>query len=317
MNAIISTALSKLHGGIKASRVAQALARDVIRKSVLTTPPFDPFIIAKNLKLTITYAEIAAEAVLKDFDSDNPQIILAGSSVDYLGLGIRRRINFTVAHEIGHFAIRKAVSGFVPMSAFASEHEDEERLCNEFASELLMPWRCISQSLGSHELSPRSILKIADEYDVSLTALLTRAAKLWFPHFRAILWRRSKFGIRPHWAFPLNCTRAILCDTGNTSVERAFQSEQEEIGTSDLLINGERFRWKCISFKTGVHPDTVLTILYRSSLAARKLLPSARSKPNTVINVDTLNALAVQQVLPFPEKRTMHAARRRRDRKRT
>src|SRR5579859_726338 len=106
MTHIISTALSKIYGGTSAPLVAQSLAREVLKNSGLKTPPFDPFMIAKALKISIAYEPIAgAEGVLKNFRSPNPEIALAEPTCDYVSPRYRKRMNFTVAHEIGHFAI--------------------------------------------------------------------------------------------------------------------------------------------------------------------------------------------------------------------
>lgn len=78
------------------------------------------------------------------------------------------RLRFALAHELGHLWLR--INEWEPRS--------EERWCNEFAAELLMPSECILSHYGSAEQSLATINDLVRTYDVSRSASLVRLRRL-------------------------------------------------------------------------------------------------------------------------------------------
>ena len=82
--------------------------------------------------------------------------------------GCRQR--FTLAHELGHLLLHDHLP----------QDMDEERACNRFASAFLLPASGLIQRLGGqrHQLDPRELKLLKDEYGLSMAACLYRAADL-------------------------------------------------------------------------------------------------------------------------------------------
>ena len=91
----------------------------------------------------------------------------------------RPRQRFSVAHELGH-------TFFVPFSpatryrvpGTAHDSGIEERLCNLFATCVLMPEDCFYSDLSTRPLRPESVISLSDTYDVSVQAAAIRTAEL-------------------------------------------------------------------------------------------------------------------------------------------
>src|SRR5438105_1356893 len=96
----LAAALMKVYPNQPATRIVRSLAADVLRSTGLIKmgPPFDPFECARALKITVKYEEIEAEGVF--VDDKQPKIILKRPKS--VGGSAWRRINFTLAHELGH-----------------------------------------------------------------------------------------------------------------------------------------------------------------------------------------------------------------------
>jgi hypothetical protein len=187
-----SAALSRLYNGQSASSVVRSFALDLLLTSKLRNPPFSPFEFAKLLGIAIEYRNVAAEGIFVHGATTSPKIFLPPPSAFEADV-TRRRRNFTLAHEIGHYLIRRALTGFVPSSAFETESPEEEFLCDNFAAELLMPTSVMLVDVKKGT-DPLSLLFLTERYDVSLTALLCRANKLCKGYLSAIIWYRKGRG---------------------------------------------------------------------------------------------------------------------------
>lgn len=93
--------------------------------------------------------------------------------------GGRRR--FSIAHELGHYHIpkhRKFTPSCTDSDLRARGHDARqvEWEANDFAAELLMPWRLFSLDVDARDPSFESVLELAsrDFYDVSITAAAWR-----------------------------------------------------------------------------------------------------------------------------------------------
>ncbi len=103
-------------------------------------------------------------------------------SVSTLGGSTRRR--FTIAHEIGHFLLRKELldegtsTSFRGVSSNRSQVKEEEELANLLAAEILMPAMAIRRALTDQSISLSKLQSLARRFDVSQMALLRRAADI-------------------------------------------------------------------------------------------------------------------------------------------
>lgn len=109
-----------------------------------------------------------------------------GWAILYNPRGTPGRANFTITHELGHFALhssreRRAIEcsvsatfGQVDHTAYAAR----EREANEFAATLLMPADDFRAQISDAPLSLESLGRCSERYRVSLTAAALRAMVL-------------------------------------------------------------------------------------------------------------------------------------------
>ena len=237
----LCAALSKLYGGQDPYTIVRAFARDLVFTSKQQGPPFSPFLFARSLGLRVVYDAIDAEGLLMDGEHGValrepgvPRELFPSGEGGALDDGLRgpviklrerwsrsgrRRSHFTLGHEIGHFVIREALSGFVPMSMFALENPEEERLADEFAGELLVPKFWLRKDLKRLGLDPSALVSLADRYEVSLQCLLTSVTKLFGRgKVGTVIWEKVEGLYRAGWACPRSFGEMLLCDTGRTTV---------------------------------------------------------------------------------------------------
>lgn len=153
----------------------QKIIRDLSRELVLKAfnlgwsgPPYNPIELAKLLKIEVTPNEEIGDA----------RIIPVGSEklkIQYNPFQKEARINFSIAHEIGHT--------FFPDCGDKIRNREEvsegdlwelEFLCNIAASEILLPYAAFSEDANSKELSLNSLLEISNKYKASLESVFLR-----------------------------------------------------------------------------------------------------------------------------------------------
>lgn len=101
---------------------------------------------------------------------------------------VRRRQRFSVAHELGHYAMKShcehelqgaLLSGHNPhASSYARQRESQ---ANEFATELLLPYTELKPVLKGIDFKDdlfTSVEQLADRFDASMTATLKRVASI-------------------------------------------------------------------------------------------------------------------------------------------
>jgi len=312
----IVSALERRFGNIHPNTAVKRLATDLYLRFRLTGPPFNPFEYAKRLGISVEFGCIEAEGVLTntaalrrfnaeeqetDFTAapegmftDNPQsgprIVLRKPS-ESSHEGWERRRNFTLAHEIAHYVIRRAISAQMP--TFEVDDPEEEMLCNTFAAELLMPARLLCDDLKHHGLSPDPLIYLHDRYCVSLQSLLCRVTDLYHGSLIAAIWVRTQGQPNVAWASPFQFRRLVLCDTGETAIERAFRSLGTETSDDNLLRDGERMRFHVVAKRLSA-ASKILSILYRRSDFSRRRVPLERR-----LFVTTGPGVPVQMLLPL------------------
>jgi hypothetical protein len=303
----VSTALSKLYGGQEPKLIVKSLALGLLytHKTKLPGPPFSPFDYAKILDVAVEYADIEAEGVFIDHPKDGTRIVLRKQESN-VNKFRQRRLNFTLAHEIGHFVIRKALKDLIPTSALSTEDAEEEVLCNIFAAELLMPSVVIREDLENLGLDPETLITLCDRYAVSLQSLLCCVTRLVQGEMAAIIWEKDDNQYSVSWASRPKFRNIILCDTGDTTVERAFITGKQETGADTLMLNSQRMRWMSVSQKL-LGSFKALTIMRRSFLSPYRFLPvgeplTLAQPPSPVVPVST------QLLLPLETPRQLSAS---------
>ena len=149
------------------------------------------------------------------------------------------RARFTLAHEIAHTMIdppdRKAAT--VTLAGRKPSGEDElERLCDEIAVELLLPYGLFSRALGQEPVTIGKIFGLARQFDASLQATALRAGELSTAPVQVICWERSG---RSGYTVKAARGRDFLTGRGaeterslaeQTPIARAFRSKEIERG---------------------------------------------------------------------------------------
>lgn len=98
----------------------------------------------------------------------------------------RRRQRFTVAHELAHFLLPDAPSRWATGSAAA------EKLCDEFAARLLTSATELAHHAGDlHAFQPTTLITVAANLRLSLSATVTALNRLTWPENRTLLLIRS------------------------------------------------------------------------------------------------------------------------------
>lgn len=92
----------------------------------------------------------------------------------------RGRINFTLAHELGHYLLHRHLSpegmrcSSRDMGDWRSEHGQVEAQANKFASFLLMPLDDFRQQIRGQNIDMELLRHLSDRYEVSITAAILK-----------------------------------------------------------------------------------------------------------------------------------------------
>jgi hypothetical protein len=295
-----ATALEEVYPQRNCHTMARELARLLHREYAIAGPPFSPFKFAEKMGVPVRHADIEAEAVLANFDpvkmstfafsresaadedrsahtcpSDSSIVgIYSGRPAEIILRQRRRggtskfRENFTLAHELGHFVLRKELVVFIKSGevVLRPDDEEEEALCNSFAGELLMPREAIVKDLSSYGISPNAIMYLHRRYQVSLQAFLSRIERLFRGGIATAIWIMPSATEDPRieWCLRPEFRRAIPCFTGKTPLEVAFRRNAQVTGTLDMLVNGNRSRWRIVALRLpDSKPAKVVSVLYR------------------------------------------------------
>lgn len=206
-------------------------------------PPYDPRAAAERLGLRVEFQSVEAAGLL-DTDEANQARILIGLGADR-SPPTKERQTFLVAHELGHFVLRRELGPHVAPGFFATESADEEWLCNLFAREFLMPADTFGVRLRRDPGDPELLIGLSRLHGVSLQAGLVRAAELMrLSHkpFVAVLWSSSGEHFTKKWSVP----STGVSFQGNTSIiEAAANSDNETSGYRLLSLQGRSRRLWC------------------------------------------------------------------------
>jgi hypothetical protein len=227
---------------------ARGLAEGTRCRFPIKGPPYCPHEYAAALGIPVERRPIPTDGFLLDWPGPDARIILKdlGPAAD---VRQRRRQNFTLAHELGHIVLRKQLIGLLdPTTGYTLNDPDEERFCDKFASHLLLPDRSLRTDLQTAGVGPSALLAMCERYDVSLGALVRSAAAIAGPSsMMVVLWTLRAGRFKPQWFWPSRFARALLVDTGKSTVERAFSDGGEHMGRDQVLLQGRRESWQCAS----------------------------------------------------------------------
>lgn len=197
------SALAQLTGAQRPFDAALTLAESVAADCLLCMqPPFDPAQAALCSGLFVVERPYIDQAVLISYESllamDRKVGIPRCHSEDSpskgadLIIAVRSGINqytqrFFVAHELGHFHLRKAMEKASVEIDYKRSHEEEENLANWFASGILLNRYTLIPHLRSSGHNPKALEALAKQYQVHLEPFLD--------HVSMLAQRRLLFGL--------------------------------------------------------------------------------------------------------------------------
>lgn len=163
---------------------ARTRAEEIVAQFGIVRAPVDVESIAKKLGLRVVMADLGAD-VSGLLVSQKDDVSIVVNKDDHAH---RRR--FTIAHEIGHFALRHqfeggrrvhvdrgtAVSYRGPRAGLGIDRQEIE--ANQFAACLLMPARLVHAVAVGRALSDRDVERLAVKFNVSEQAMTIRLTGL-------------------------------------------------------------------------------------------------------------------------------------------
>lgn len=284
-------ALQAALGSASVSDSARKLALDLLFREAIRQPPVQPRRLAERLGIPVVYEEMGADGVLRGWP-EHPELVVRNIGGAFFK-SEQRRQNFTLAHELGHLVVRSYLASAKPALNFVVESRDEERFCDAFASELLMPHMMFVADVHQHGVSPRACLSLADKYEVSLTALLNRVSCFCRRghEFIAILWSFDDDARRPsvHWSAPTYARRVHLTDALLDYLRSAAATRKDEPGEQYLFDGKKRRLWR-LSSRLLADSRRMLTIGVRGDCPFEfKVEPRAIPDHSTVARRTTLS----------------------------
>ena len=154
-----------------------------------------------------------------------------------------RRQRFSFAHELGHLLLQKSEKSGTALKYRGHGHSDEEeRLCDQLAAEILMPRMAFYEDGWMEGWSLKSLRTLAAAYDTSLPATARRMVDLMPEEALMGVWKVSGDGSAAlHWphagktAFAVP-SPSILSNDRMELVYRAWNSFQVEDGSAPVRL---------------------------------------------------------------------------------
>jgi hypothetical protein len=163
--------LLKLHNRSDPVELIRELTRELVLRAYnlgWSGPPFDPIQLATILNLSVLPNENILDARIIPGRGDS-------LIIEYNPYQREARINFSIAHEIGHT--------FFPDCGQKVRNREEDKdtntwelefLCDIAASEFLLPYAEFTQEANAVPLSLQSLLDIANKYKASVESVFLR-----------------------------------------------------------------------------------------------------------------------------------------------
>ncbi|ECI2307723.1 ImmA/IrrE family metallo-endopeptidase [Salmonella enterica] len=137
--------------------------------------PIDPRVMAKKEGVrVIADSALSADSISGEFNFENGVPVIRYNPHDSL-----KRQRFTIAHELGHFALNHGHAFRDNKKNFSLNNFDlQEVAANKFAAELLMPEIAVRILVNKRKIT--DIEELARLFDVSVIAIKYRLEKLGF-----------------------------------------------------------------------------------------------------------------------------------------
>lgn len=251
-NLKLSPALAYATKGLSPEKWAKVQASYLLRKSNQISPPID---LKKILPLRKIDTKVTSKSQLNCSArlvpcQDKFKIVVCTERNETPLAKKRRR--FTIAHEIGHtYFFNLAHEPFVRLPGLERYSPSEERLCDMFASALLMPEELLLKKYHSYNTSHflRILYELHNEFDVSYGAMalrLIRHLKLWKGVLFACQWLPKEV----NWGADIDKSNSSLDD----QTWRLYWSViSEDISKKLYIPRPTKFRnyipsikWNCI-----------------------------------------------------------------------
>jgi hypothetical protein len=220
-------------------------------KDCRSTAPHDPWAIADHLRIPVCEEPLrGVDGYIARHGDDGLRIVLDDSAS-------RSRKRFTLAHELGHAVLARAHAKHLTLNLvrYRSNHGSptlqddpiEERLCNWFAAELLMPRTEVLLVLHQQPLSPELPLSLADRFGVSIHAAATRIVENTPKDLVGFgLWARTPWPVQK-WSVGLTLkasadrfddptNRASLAEVVVCSKKRLYRLRSRQVGRDQTLL---------------------------------------------------------------------------------
>lgn len=225
----------------------------------VSQPRLEPFLTARNIRDVTTDDTLKADGALVPVGSDFAtgfRMILRRDLPE-------GRINFTVAHEICHTFFYERVPE-IKFSAHC-EDEEEERLCNRGAEELLMPALDVRRQAKVKPVSFEALRDLAGQYRVSLPAMLIRLRNLHLWRAELVLWHEmtnGSFAVKRLWGGRMAEWRWL-----DAAIPRAALS-----ASSDKILGGHSFwvvetpkgpKFRPVVYEVARHRGDVLALVLK------------------------------------------------------
>lgn len=165
-------------------RRSDCLAQEHLNQAGLfPEPPIDVVDLARRLGVTDIRPAPLVEDGRLDVEADSVRILLRGD------LSPTRR-RFTIAHEIAHLVIGN--SDMRVARRAASPRDLTERLCDEIAASILLPYPWVASRYGSRPVSLSTVREMAQVGEVSMGAAVVRMKEVLGWHYSLLRWRRDE-----------------------------------------------------------------------------------------------------------------------------
>ena len=232
-----------------------------------------------NLEPFLTSRNITGVAIDDDLKADGALVPLGGDFGSGFRMVLRRglpegRINFTVAHEICHTFFYERV----PEIKFASHavDQEEERLCNCGAEEILMPAPDVKRHAKDRPVSLDVLQMMAAHYRVSSPAMFIRLRRLRLWRAELVAWHQmtnGAFAVKRVWG-----GRMVDWQWMEPEIPRRALS-----APADSLISGGTFwfvgprecpRTRAVDYQAKRHGNDVLAlVLHKHKKSSRPVMP--------------------------------------------
>jgi len=176
----IDSALIRRSGGADAKSSVRRLCSAALKESGQRQPPFKISPLLRLSGVDWSYEDRRRGNKEAAIVFSEGGLRLAISKDSFPKDGRSRRWRFSVAHEFAHVVLIRAVGARVVDLANSSKeaYEYVERLCDYGASHILVPRASLRRALRERSFSQKSLLDMADLFDVSFTALMWGIADL-------------------------------------------------------------------------------------------------------------------------------------------